>query len=105
VKTIVTDAFEIRPGMTGIEHAPGVVVCFDAKGFETEVPTAGAMIGLRKLNGETIDVAISEVKWFETTCTLYLEGLGLSDAPVGSELTWTAKKRPYRVSRSIAQRK
>ena len=66
---------------------------------------AGATIALCRPGGGAIDVAISEVKWFDSTCTFYLEGVSLADARVGSELRWEAMPRASRKGKRVAQRR
>ena len=84
----VTDSFEIKPGMPGITHAPGVVVVFDAPPKGGGLPSAGEVIRLKRKGVAEVDVMVGEVKTFQNTVTFYLEGLTRGDAPIGCVLAW-----------------
>src|ERR1041384_411408 len=98
----VTDSFEIRAGMTGIKHAPGVVMVFDASNA-SHIPRVGATVHLRRPGGHGFDVVIGEVKEHGPARSFYFEGLKLADAPIGSTLSWADVKATKSVSGGVAK--
>jgi hypothetical protein len=100
----VTDSFEIRPGMTAITHAPGVVVVFDAAGHEQQVPTAGSRVRLVRPDGDAIDAVVSEVRAHDTARSLYFEGLTKMDAPIGTTVSLDDNSAKHGTASSAATR-
>jgi hypothetical protein len=94
----VTDSFEIRAGMPGIKHAPGVVLVFDATGVGG-IPKPGATVQLTPPNGVPLDVVVGEVKKHGPGRSFFVEGLTPMDAPIGSKLSWSAMGRTSRRSK------
>ena len=58
----VIDSFEIKAGMAGLKHAPGLVVVFDASKCGPAIPKAGSRIRAAPRGGSAIDLVIGEVK-------------------------------------------
>ena len=95
----VKDSFEIKPGMPGTKHVPGVVLVFDAAGI-SGIPQIGSTVKLKPPHGEAYDVVVGESKKHGVGRSLFIEGLTRTDAPVGSSLSWSVPLQARRSTKS-----
>lgn len=89
----VTETFEIKAGMTGLKHAPGLIVVFDASKCNSTVPKSGSRIRVSPPRGGGFDLVVGEVKKHGIGRSFFFEGLERREVPVGSILSWSAAKK------------
>jgi hypothetical protein len=93
MKVEVIDSIEIRAGMTGLKHAPGLVVVFDATHCGPTIPKVGSRIRALRRGAGAIDLVIGEVKKHGSGRSFFFEGLNRHDVPIGSSLSWPDSKK------------
>jgi hypothetical protein len=96
----VKDSFEIKPGMPGTKHAPGVVLVFDVAG-KADIPRPGSTIQLKPPHGHPYEVVVGASKKRGLGRSFFIEGLTRADAPVGSSLRWPVPLRTTRTAKSV----
>jgi hypothetical protein len=87
----VKDAFEIKAGTAGSNHAPGLVVIFDGRQCGFKLPPLGATVNLLRPDGASQDAVVEEVKEHGEGRSFFLRGLTLAEAPVGTIVSWTPR--------------
>jgi len=91
METKVVDCFEIKPGMAGTKHAPGVVVVFDGAVCSADRwPAVGTRITIHTLKGQTT-TTVGELKRHGTGVSLFFAGLKSDVVPIGSVIEWSEK--------------
>jgi hypothetical protein len=93
----VTDSFEIRPGMAGTSHAPGVIVVFDPSRFGQNVPSLGTRMTVRSPDGRVVPTVLGELKHHGRGMSFFFADLTTNDAPIGSEIQWQEIVAPKRM--------
>lgn len=96
----VKDSFEIKPGMPGIRHAPGVVLVIDAAGINN-IPQIGSTVKLKPPHGQAYDVVVGESKKHGLGRSFFIEGLTRTDAPIGSSLSWSVPVQARRRAKPV----
>jgi hypothetical protein len=102
-----TDSFDIRPGMPGIKHVPGVILVFEAAGIRP-LPKPGDKVQITPPDAGAKRVVIGEVKKHGTGRSIFIEGLTRFDAPIGTIITWSSKSsspRKIKPRRIVATRR
>jgi len=84
----ITDSFEIRPGMPGTDHEPGLVIVFDGSDCAQQVPGPGLQVRLAEPGGRVVEATVTEVKRHGRGVSFFLPRLTRADVPVGSEVSW-----------------
>jgi hypothetical protein len=94
MKVTIRDTIEIRRGITGTSHVPGLVVVFDPIAGK-RMPGVGVAIELHRPTG-VIEVVINEVKKLGRSRSFFFAGLTKVDAPIGSVLAWADSAAKWR---------
>lgn len=93
MKVEVTETFEIKAGMAGLKHAPGLVVVFDVAQGGSTLPGTGKRVKVTPPRGHDFDLVIGEVKKHGNGRSFFFEGLDRREVPVGSILSWPGARK------------
>jgi len=85
----ILDAFEIRPNTVGSNHEPGVVLVFDGRQCNFNLPALGSQVQLRRPDGSTINAQVVEIKEHGEGRSLFFAGLTRAEAPIGTVASWS----------------
>ena len=92
MQTKIVDSFEIKKGMVGTMHAPGVIVVFDgAVCTADQWPVIGTHLTIYTLAGPAMKAVVGERKLHGNGVSLFLDGLTTAAVPVGSVIEWVVK--------------
>ena len=94
----IKEVIEIKPGMAGMKHAPGLVVVFDASAIGKGQPKAGMRVTLSRSDVVDVELVVGEAKSHGIAISLFFEGLTRREIPIGSTLSWKpgARRAPSR---------
>lgn len=87
----VKDAFAIRPGMPGTDHAPGLIIIIDGRQCGFDLPAMGATVDFVRPDGVSGRAVVEEMKEHGDGRSFFFGSLSKDDIPIGSVVYWMAR--------------
>jgi hypothetical protein len=92
MKLKIHDRIEIKPGMHGIKHAPGLVIVVDIAGHGASAPQVGDVVQIQREGKADLKLIVGETKKHGPGRSFYFEGVTRLDVPADSIFSWEPPK-------------
>jgi len=93
VRQKINDRIEIKPGMRGMKHAPGLILIVDFTAHEERPPHVGEIVRIVRAGLRDLSLKVGETKKHGSGRSFYFEGVTPADVPADAIFCWEPRKK------------